>query len=355
MDEPTPIALARRFSIAPMMNVTDRHCRYFFRLLTRRALLFTEMIVGAALVHGRATHLLALDPIEHPVAAQLGGADPGELAAAAAICERYGYDEINVNVGCPSDRVRSGRFGACLMAEPETVAASVAAMKAATSLPVTVKCRIGIDEQDTERDLDEFADRVAAAGADAIYVHARKAWLKGLSPADNRHLPPLDHERVYRLRARLAPLPVIVNGGIESLAQAQTHLDDADGVMLGRAAYHRPAMLAGVDSAIFGDRTPPPGLSEIGVEAVAYAGRLADAGIPLRRFTRHLLGLAHGRPGATRFRRLLSVEAGRDGAEPALIERAFSLLDDARPRAVGEFRPDLRRAEREPVADAPQP
>jgi len=330
MQEPTAIASARRFAVAPMMNVTDRHCRYFFRLLTRRALLFTEMIVSTALVRGRATHLLEFDAIEHPVAAQLGGAEPDELAAAASLCERYGYDEVNLNVGCPSDRVHSGRFGACLMAEPEAVAASVAAMKAATALPVTVKCRIGIDDQDTDRDLDAFADRLVAAGIDALYVHARKAWLQGLSPAENRHVPPLDPERVYRLRERLAPLPVIVNGGVETLADAETHLGHVDGVMVGRAAYHRPAMLARVDRDIFGALTPPPAMQEVASGVVAYAERLVSADLPLRRITRHLLGLAHGRPGAREFRRLLSVEAGRDGAGPELVERAFSHLGPAR-------------------------
>ncbi|MEX0628626.1 MAG: tRNA dihydrouridine(20/20a) synthase DusA, partial [Cucumibacter sp.] len=222
-----PIEMARRFSVAPMMNVTDRHCRFFFRLMTRRALLFTEMITSAALIRGGAEWLLDFDPAEHPVAAQLGGADPGELAKAASLCERLGYDEVNLNVGCPSDRVQSGKFGACLMAEPETVAACVRAMKAATSLPVTVKCRIGIDDQDTERDLNRFAKMVAEAGVNALYVHARKAWLSGVSPADNRELPPLDYPRVYRLRAELSPLPVIVNGGVHSLAEAHQHLRHA--------------------------------------------------------------------------------------------------------------------------------
>jgi tRNA-dihydrouridine synthase A len=332
MNEPIPVSQARRFAVAPMMNVTDRHCRYFFRLLTRRALLFTEMITSSALVRGQATHLLEFDPIEHPVAAQLGGADPAELADAASLCARTGYDEINLNVGCPSDRVHSGRFGACLMADPETVAASVTAMKAATALPVTVKCRVGIDDQDTERDLDRFADRLVAAGVDAIYVHARKAWLEGLSPAENRDVPPLDHERVYRLRDRLAPLPVIVNGGIETLADAAIHLGHVDGVMVGRAAAHRSAMLARVDREIFGARTPPPTLPEVGSGVVEYAERLASAGIPLRRITRHLLGLAHGRPGAREVRRLLSVEAARDGAGIGVIERAFALLGTADPQ-----------------------
>src|SRR5690554_2793386 len=219
-----------------MMDWADRHCRYLHRQLTSRALLFTEMVTSAALVHGDPERLLGYNDTEHPIAVQLGGSDPRELTEAVKICDRFGYDEINLNVGCPSDRVQSGRFGACLMAEPDLVADCVRAMRDATDLPVTVKCRVGIDEQDTEESLDRFADRMVAAGAEALYVHARKAWLQGLSPKENRTVPPLDHDRVHRLAARLAPYPVIVNGGIDTLDEAQRHLEDCPCVMLGRAA-----------------------------------------------------------------------------------------------------------------------
>ena len=236
-----------------MMDWTDRHCRYLHRLLTKRALLFTEMVTSPAVVHGRREQLLGYDPAEHPVALQLGGSDPAELAEATRIGAEFGYREINLNVGCPSDRVQSGRFGACLMAEPDLVAACVRAMREATDLPVTVKCRLGIDEQDTEASLDRFADAMVDAGTDALYVHARKAWLKGLSPKENRTVPPLDYERVNRLAERLSPLPVMINGGIETLDEASGHLGHVAGVMLGRAAYREPMMLADVDARFFGD------------------------------------------------------------------------------------------------------
>ena len=242
---------SRRFSVAPMMDWTDRHCRYLHRLLTKRALLFTEMVTSAAIVHGPRERLLGFDPVEQPVAVQLGGSDPRELAEATRIAAEFGYAEINLNVGCPSDRVQSGRFGACLMAEPTLVAECVRAMRDATDVPVTVKCRIGIDDQDTEGTLDRFVDTVVAAGTDALYVHARKAWLKGLSPKENREIPPLDYGRVYRLAARL-DLPVLINGGIKTLKDAEGHLAAVDGVMLGRAAYHDPGRLAAVDRVIYG-------------------------------------------------------------------------------------------------------
>src|SRR5690348_5857974 len=231
---------SHRFCIAPMMDWTDRHCRFFHRLLTRRALLYSEMITTGAVLRGHRSRLLAFDPFEHPVAVQLGGSDPGALAQSARICADLGYDEINLNVGCPSDRVQDGRFGACLMAEPALVAAGVAAMKAAVRVPVTVKCRIGIDDQDPEESLDAFTRTVVAAGADALIVHARKAWLDGLSPRENRDIPPLDYDRVYRLKAALPDVPIIINGGIGSIAEAKRHLDYVDGVMLGRAAYQDP-------------------------------------------------------------------------------------------------------------------
>src|SRR5690606_15551747 len=245
---------------APMMDWTDRHCRALHRVLTRRALLFTEMVTAQAVIHGDRDQLLGFAPAEHPVAVQLGGSDPQQLAEAVRICDDYGYDEINLNVGCPSDRVQSGRFGACLMAEPELVARCIAAMKAATTTPVTVKCRIGIDDQDSEADLARFAETTVAAGADALYVHARKAWLQGLSPKARRGPPPLDYDRGYRLKAALGAYPVMINGGIVTLEEAHAHLAHVDGVMLGRAAYHEPMLLARVDTGIFGEAIPVPTL-----------------------------------------------------------------------------------------------
>ena len=248
--------LAHRFSVAPMMDWTDRHCRVFHRLMTRRARLYTEMLTTGAILHGDRKRLLGFDASEHPVALQLGGSDPRDLATAAEIGEGFGYDEINLNVGCPSDRVKDGRFGACLMAEPELVAEGVAAMKRAVKIPVTVKCRIGIDDQDPEVALDTLARGVIAAGADALIVHARKAWLNGLSPKENRDIPPLDYDRVYRLKAAMPDVPIIINGGIGSLAEARQHLAHVDGVMLGRAAYQEPWRLLTVDADLFGEAAP---------------------------------------------------------------------------------------------------
>src|SRR5256886_15458793 len=239
--------LGHHFSVAPMMDWTDRHCRVFHRLMSRRARLYTEMLTTGAIIHGDRRRLLGFDPSEHPVALQLGGSDPGDLATAAKIGEDFGYDEINLNVGCPSDRVKDGRFGACLMAEPALVADGVAAMKRAVKIPVTVKCRIGIDDQDPEVALNALARGVVAAGADALVVHARKAWLNGLSPKENRDIPPLDYDRVYRLKAALPDVPVIINGGVASIAEAARHLDHVDGAMLGRAAYQQPWRLLHVD------------------------------------------------------------------------------------------------------------
>ena len=252
--------LDRRFAVAPMMDWTDRHCRVFHRLMTRRARLYTEMLTTGAIIHGDRARLLGFDASEHPVALQLGGSDPCDLAAAAKIGEDFGYDEINLNVGCPSDRVKDGRFGACLMAEPALVAEGVAAMKRAVKIPVTVKCRIGIDDQDPEVALDVLARGVVAAGADALVVHARKAWLNGLSPKENRDIPPLDYDRVYRLKAALPDVPIIINGGIGGLAEAKAHLGHVDGVMLGRAAYQEPWRLLTVDSELFGETAPHAGM-----------------------------------------------------------------------------------------------
>ena len=310
-----------------MMDWTDRHCRYLHRLLTRRALLFTEMVTSAAVAFGRREQLLGFDPREQPVAVQLGGSDPAELAEAAKVASAFGYSEVNLNVGCPSDRVQSGGFGACLMAEPELVAECVRAMVGATDVPVTVKCRIGIDEQDTEGSLDRFADMVIAVGAQAIYVHARKAWLKGLSPKENREIPPLDYSRVYRLAARLAPFPVMINGGIKSLKDAGEHLKHTSGVMLGRTAYHEPMLLSLVDERFFGEPRKTIELRDVTAAMADYAEGQLARGARLNNITRHMLGLANGRAGARTFRQILSVDATRRGAGPEVMWRAFEALE----------------------------
>jgi tRNA-dihydrouridine synthase A len=315
-----------------MMEWTDRHCRYLHRLLSRRALLFTEMVTSAALVHGDAERLLAFSPVEQPVAIQLGGSDPVELAIATRLATEVGYAEVNLNVGCPSDRVQSGRFGACLMAEPELVADCVAAMREATHLPVTVKCRIGIDDQDPEAGLDRFADAMVAAGADVLYVHARKAWLQGLSPKENRTIPPLDYDRVYRLRQRLAPYPVMINGGIETLEAALAHLDHVDGVMLGRAAYHNPMLMAEVDALVFGEPATLVTLEDVMAGMRLYAQEQIGQGARINQITRHMLGLANGLPGARQFRQILSTDACRKGAGVEVLDRAMDVLEDAHKR-----------------------
>ena len=309
-----------------MMDWTDRHCRFLHRLLTRNALLFTEMVTSAAIVHGDRERLLGFAPVEQPVAVQLGGSDPAELAEATRIATAFGYDEINLNVGCPSDRVQSGRFGACLMAEPALVAESVRAMRGATDKPVTVKCRLGIDDQDTEQSLDRFADLMVEAGVDALYVHARKAWLKGLSPKENRDVPPLDYGRVYRLAARL-PVPVLINGGIKSLGDAEGHLATTAGVMLGRLAYHDPMLLSLVDGRFFGDTRRPVELRDVMLAMADYAEAELAKGVRLNNITRHMLGLANARAGARTFRQILSVDAAKRGAAPETIMRAFEALE----------------------------
>jgi tRNA-dihydrouridine synthase A len=307
-----------------MMDWTDRHCRFLHRILSRRARLYTEMVTTGAVIHGPRERLLGFSPEEHPVAVQLGGSDPGELARAARICADLGYDEVNLNVGCPSDRVQDGRFGACLMREPELVGAGVAAMKAAVRVPVTVKCRIGVDDQDPEEALDRMAHSVVAAGADALVVHARKAWLQGLSPKENREVPPLDYERVYRLKAAFPDLPIAVNGGISSLSAAKGHLARVDGAMLGRAAYQEPEVLLGVDREFFGE-APPVADAFAAIEAFEpyIAARLAE-GVRLHAMTRHMLGLFAGRPGARAYRRHLATEAGKPGAGLATLRDAVA-------------------------------
>jgi tRNA-dihydrouridine synthase A len=320
---------ARRFSVAPMMDWTDRHCRFFHRLLTRRALIYTEMITTAAIIHGDRARLLGYDQAEHPVALQLGGCDPRALAECARIGADLGYDEINLNVGCPSDRVQEGRFGACLMAEPALVADCVAAMKAAVTIPVTVKCRIGIDEQDPEQSLETFASAVEQANVDTLVVHARKAWLKGLSPRENRDVPPLDYDRVFRLKAAHPALPVVLNGGVTGVEQAASFLDRVDGVMLGRAAYQEPWRLLAVDPLIFGE-TAPFAQAKAAVDAmIPYIARELARGARLSGITRHMLGLFRGVPGARAFRRVLATEAVKPGAGVSVVTDALAQVVDA--------------------------
>lgn len=309
-----------------MMDWTDRHCRFLHRLLTRHALLYTEMVVADAVIHGNRERLIGFDAAEHPAALQLGGCDPAKLTEAARIAADLGYDEINLNVGCPSDRVKSGRFGACLMLEPDLVAACVGAMKSAVSVPVTVKCRLGVDEQDIETALDQMADRVFDAGSDALWVHARKAWLQGLSPKENRDVPPLDYDRVVRLKERLPSQFIGINGGIENLNQALVLSKQVDGVMLGRAAYHNTGLLVEVDHLFYGDEAHQVDWVRVCDGMMAYAAGHIAAGGRLVHVTRHMVGLFHGLPGARRFRQILSNGATREGAGPELIAEAFDAV-----------------------------
>ena len=316
---------AHRFCIAPMMDWTDRHCRVLHRLLSARARLYTEMVTAEAVIRGDRMRLLGFDASEHPVALQLGGAEPARLAEAARIGAEFGYDEINLNVGCPSDRVQSGRFGACLMREPALVADCVAAMRAAVSIPVTVKCRLGVDDQNPEESLRTLIDACARAGVTIFAVHARKAWLEGLSPKDNREKPPLDYDLVYRVKRELPDLTIVVNGGIATLDEAARHLEHVNGVMLGRAAYQSPATLAHVDAQFFGG-------SEQEIDAVTeaycdYVGLQLARGVPLHAMTKHMLGLFSGRPGARLFRRHLSENATRPGADLRTLRDALAHLE----------------------------
>jgi tRNA-dihydrouridine synthase A len=311
-----------------MMDWTDRHCRVFHRLMSRRARLYTEMLTTGAIIHGDRRRLLGFDPSEHPVALQLGGSDPADLATAAKIGEDFGYDEINLNVGCPSDRVKDGRFGACLMAEPVLVADGVAAMKRAVNIPVTVKCRIGIDDQDPEIALDALARGVVAAGANALFVHARKAWLNGLSPKENRDIPPLDYDRVYRLKAALPEVPIIINGGIGSVADAARHLDHVDGVMLGRAAYQEPWRLLDVDPKLFGEAAPYATMKDVFEAMFPYIEAQLAQGAKLHSMTRHFVGAFHGVPGARAFRRHLAEKGVKPGAGVDVLRDAIALVED---------------------------
>ena len=324
----------RRFTVAPMMEWTDRHCRYFHRQLSKHAWLYTEMVTSAAIAHGDRQRLLGFDPSEHPVALQLGGSDPDELARAAEVGAAFGYDEINLNCGCPSDRVQSGRFGACLMAEPALVGQCVSAMQRAVgaAVPVTVKCRIGIDEQDSEADLSRFIETVAGAGCRIFIVHARKAWLQGLSPKENRDVPPLDYGRVYRLKAAFPEFTIVINGGIATLEEALVHLEAVDGVMLGRAAYKTPAILADVDRLLHGEDTPPLDACAVLERMLAYAARELERGTRISCITRHMTGLINGKPGARAFRRLLTEESVKPGAGVGVLEAAIAAARDAAAR-----------------------
>ena len=314
-----------------MMEWTDRHCRFFHRLLTRRTLMYTEMVTTGAVLRGDRARLLGFDAFEHPVALQLGGSDPAALAQSARIGEEFGYDEINLNVGCPSDRVQEGRFGACLMTEPALVADCVAAMKAAVKIPVTVKCRLGVDEQDPDQALFSFTATVKTAGTDALIVHARKAWLKGLSPRENREVPPLDYAIVHRLKIAHPDLPIVLNGGIGSLEQAQAQLPYVDGIMMGRAAYQEPWRLLAVDPLLFGEPAPFASPKEAALALIPYVESELSKGARLHSITRHVLGLFHGVPGARAFRRHLATEAVKPGASASVMADALAqVLDKAK-------------------------
>jgi tRNA-dihydrouridine synthase A len=327
----------RRFAVAPMMEWTDRHCRFFHRLLTRRALLYTEMLTTGAVLHGDRARLLRYDPAEHPLALQLGGADPHALAACARIGADLGFDEINLNAGCPSDRVQDGRFGACLMAEPALVGDAVAAMKAVVSVPVTVKCRIGIDEQDPEEALEIFAGAVEQAGVDALIVHARKAWLKGLSPKENREIPPLDYARVYRLKDAHPRLPIVLNGGIAGVEEVLVHLAHVDGVMIGRAAYQEPWRLLAVDPMFFDEEPRFTSPTDAAMALIPYIERELAQGVRLHSITRHLHGLFRGVPGARAFRRHLAGASASPQAGAELLAAALSLVADGVLDSDGEL------------------
>ena len=317
-----------------MMEWTDRHCRYFLRLISKHARLYTEMVTADAVLRGDRNRLLAFHPAEHPVALQVGGSDPKRLAEAARIGGEFGYNEINLNVGCPSDRVQAGRFGACLMAEPELVADLIAAMSVKSRAPVTVKCRIGIDDQDAEESLDRFIDTVARSGCRTFILHARKAWLEGLSPKENRDIPPVDYDRVYRIKVRRPDLTIVVNGGIGSFGEAVAHLAHVDGVMLGRAAYQDPYLLTEVDQRLFGAAEPAPSRLDVFHGFMAYAEQELARGVRLNQMTRHILGLFRGCPRARAFRCVLSKTAHLEGAGVEMLRAARDVAAGERPRAI---------------------
>ena len=318
--------LSHRLCVAPMLDWSDRYCRYFHRLISRHTQLYTEMVTTGALLHGDTARFLDFFEEEHPVALQLGGSNPEELAQCAHLGQQWGYDEINLNLGCPSDRVQSGRFGACLMAEPALVAECIAAMRESVSLPVTAKHRIGIDELDGYQRLARFVETLAEAGCRTFIVHARKAWLQGLSPRENREVPPLRYESVYRLKRDFPHLEFVLNGGVLNLDQAGKQLQQVDGVMIGREAYHNPWILAEVDRRLFGSTAHPGSRHQVIERLMPLVERECARGVPLKRITRHLLGLFHGQPGAKRWRRHLSENAHLPGAGPEVLEQALSLV-----------------------------
>jgi len=331
MPDKSPASLKKPiFAVAPMLDWTDRHCRYFYRQFTAKALLYTEMAVADTVIHGNREKILGYSPIEHPLALQLGGSDPHKLAEAARIGEQFGYDEINLNVGCPSDRVQAGAFGACLMLEPDKVSQAVAAMKTAVNLPVTVKCRIGVDNQDSAEALSGFAKPVWEAGADGFWVHARKVWLNGLSPKENREIPPLDYQRVYDFKEKYKDKFIGINGGITTISEAKAHLEIMDGIMLGRAVYHNPVLLADVDSAIYGE-------AEKQIDYAVLIGIMADyieahcaAGGRANQVTRHMISLFHGIKGARIWRQILSAPASKPDSpkqSASILHEAFSHID----------------------------
>jgi len=316
-----------RLSVAPMLDWTDRHCRYFHRQLTRRTLLYTEMITTGALIFGDAEQHLQFNASEHPLALQLGGSDPEALARCSKLAEAHGYDEINLNVGCPSDRVQNGAFGACLMANPQLVADCMMAMLDSVSLPVTIKHRIGIDEMESYDELAHFVGTVAASGCRIFIIHARKAWLQGLNPKQNREIPPLQYERVYRLKHEFSDLEIIINGGIETLDQAEMHLARVDGVMIGRAAYHNPWLLADADRRLFGAENPVSARAEVVEAMIPYLeAHLREPGGKVSHVTRHMLGLFNGQPGARKWRRSLSENAARRDATAGVLAEALQLV-----------------------------
>ncbi|MEL6360306.1 MAG: tRNA dihydrouridine(20/20a) synthase DusA [Pseudomonadota bacterium] len=321
-----------RFCVAPMMDGTDRHCRYFHRLMTRHARLYTEMIVAEAAVFGDRERHLGFDDCEHPLALQLGGSDPAMMARAAEASVAFGYDEVNLNVGCPSDRVKAGTFGACLMQTPQIVADCIAAMKAVVDVPVTVKCRIGVDNQDPEESLSNLIELAVAAGCTTFIVHARKAWLQGLSPKENREIPPLDYGLVARMKARWPALTIVLNGGIGTINEARGHLDTFDGVMLGRAAYGTPGILRDVDRVMFGSKNSPPVLGEIVQAMDSYTRRHVEQGGSAHHVVRHMIGLMHGRPGARGWRRRLTEQGTKTPAN--ILQLAWNEIQKERADAT---------------------
>ncbi len=332
--EISSLARGKVFAVAPMMDWTDRHCRVFHRHLSRHALLYTEMITAQAIRHGDRQRLLGFDSFEQPVALQLGGSDPAMLSEAAKIGEDYGYCEINLNVGCPSDRVQEGRFGACLMAEPRLVADCVAAMREAVKIPVTVKCRIGIDDQDENEGLDRFVESVAATGCNTFIIHARKAWLKGLSPKENREIPPLNYARVHQLKADFPRLAIILNGGLATLESAKAEMQNLDGVMFGRAAYHTPWLLADVDRLFFDAPSPVSDRIEAVNSMLPYIQQQLHQGIGLSKMTRHMLGLFHGQPGGRHWRQIISEQGHVPGAGIEVLRRALDAVETQSNRLI---------------------